>query len=167
MAIMVTAGKYSAATFEYAGRVSISYLKRSGCAISCGFKKIATPVANVAAKPFVYFKDRRAKSLQEKQLKAINRHVKEHAKLLREMVLEDSIVTNTALNNHKISLLEDKIAQIEKQLLELEKNGVRLASSPINSGGQKEIFKQQNVLTSQKSALLQAIVDENRALRES
>jgi len=113
MATMTTAGKYSAATFEYAGRLSLSYVKRSGyavkrggCAVISGVKKITTPLTNTVSKPFVYFKDKRAKSFQEKELKAIDRHAWEHDKLVQETTFKDSIVSETSLHDEKIIALE-------------------------------------------------------------
>ncbi|MBF0228366.1 MAG: hypothetical protein HQK63_02040 [Desulfamplus sp.] len=168
-----TAGKYSAATFEYAGRLSLSYVKRSGyaakrggCAVIAGVKKITTPVINTVAKPFVYFKDKRAKSFQEKELKAIDRHAWEHDKLVQETTFKDSIVSETTLHNEKIRALEEKISHIEQQLEALEKNGLRVFSAG-NTVEKQNIVKQQKRLTEQKSAFLQALVNENKALRDS
>lgn len=172
MATIAIAGKYSAATFEYAGRVSVSYVKRSGyavkrggCAVMSGVKKITTPVINTVAKPFVYFKEKRAKSIQEKHLKSIDKHAREHDELVQEATFQDGIVSETSLHDEKIRALEKKVAQIEEQLVSLEKNGLRISSTK-DAVGQQNIVKQQKILTSQKSAFLQAIVNENRALRE-
>lgn len=165
MATISIAGKYSAATFEYAGRVSISYVKRGSCAVMSGVKRITSPVVNVVFKPFVYLKDKRAKSIQEKHLKSIDKHAREHDELVQETIFQDSIVIETSLHDEKIRSMEEKIAKIEQQLASLEKNGLRISSTK-DTVEHQNIIKQQKILTSQKSAFLQAIVDENRALRE-
>ncbi|MBF0202796.1 MAG: hypothetical protein HQK67_00475 [Desulfamplus sp.] len=183
MATMATAGKYSAATVEYAGRVSVSYVKRSGCAVMYGIKVITSPVVNIVSRPFVYVKNKKAKALQEKQLreKALyeEQQLQEKAfqeKQLEEKAIQESILSAKSLHEAKIKLLEEKIALIEKQLATLEKNGMRVYSSVTlqensavnsheNMGEQQALVKQHKMLTSQKSAFLLAIVNENKALR--
>jgi len=95
METIITAGKMSAATCEYAGRISISYVKRSSSALMFCLKKITSPVVRVVSSPYVYVKGKTQKSAQE-----------------------------MAQADEKIKRLEEKIATIEKKLSSLERSGV-------------------------------------------
>lgn len=88
-------GKYTCATFEYAGILSYSIVKRGGMAVNKGIRKITTPVAGAISWPFEAVKDTTS---------AVFRGMGGHGETIKS--------------------LTEKLAKIEERLAEIEKYGV-------------------------------------------
>jgi len=87
-------GKYTCATFEYAGLLSYSMLKRSGNMVFVGVRKVTSPIAVTVCWPYQFIRDKTSSVFNSK----------EHAE--------------------KIDGLTQQLAEIEKRLARIEKNGV-------------------------------------------
>lgn len=140
MAMVITAGKYSAATFEYAARVSFSYVKRGSQTFKFGVKKVTSPAIRVVSSPFIYFKKKITKPLSQED---------QHGDVVSKVVSK---------NEEKIRMLEEKIVLIENKLAFLEKHGVTVSTT-------KNLMREKKNLTKEKSMLLQAIVNDNLTLK--
>ena len=136
MAMVITAGKYSAATFEYAARVSISYVKRGNQTFMCGVKKVTSPAIRVVSSPFIYLKK----------------------KIINPSSQEGEQGDVLSKNEEKIRVLEERIVFIENKLAFLEKHGVTASNT-------KNLMQEKKNLTKEKSMLLQAIVNDNLTLK--
>jgi len=109
-------GRYTSATFEYAGLVSYSLVKRATVASGQRLTAMAKPVGWAIARPFVYIKDRTIKILPK-----------------RPRYGED------------IQRITEKIQGIERRLAEIEKHGVVMTGAA-GAEKKKDISKEQNFL---------------------
>ena len=83
-------GKYTCATFEYAGLLSYGMIKRGGILVAGGVEKITTPVAAAVCWPYDLIKDKTSSVFKK-------RH-KENIKGLME----------------RLAQIEERLARIEK-----------------------------------------------------
>ncbi|MBF0100842.1 MAG: hypothetical protein HQK77_08045 [Desulfobacterales bacterium] len=117
MNTLMKTGKYTLATIEYTGLVSLSYIKRSGSSIKGGFIKTATPIKNAIKSPFMRMK---------KQSETNSR-------------IKDNIL--------RLETIEKKLDQLNERLVSIEKRGfVTLKEQSVLANQKKTLTEDKRLL---------------------